>query len=182
MDKDIFQKEFTKRYKGTNLQISPARSGREYVISNEEASKALLLRTELSCLDEEKYMHERRPAPFLHVEAVVFFRFTLANTVYPPDFIVLIFENPVFGRTDFLIFPREELKTRIEEIPLRPGKGGFYNLLLWIFRDNFVFVASDLSGEGEWYLLGGLERGGDCMARGGERDFSGYLNKWNNFS
>ncbi len=64
------------------------------------------------------------------------------------------------------------------EIPLRPGKGGFYNLLLWIFRDNFVFVASNLSGEGEWYLLGGLEGGGDCIARGGERDFSAYLNNW----
>jgi hypothetical protein len=182
MDKDIFQKEYSRRYYGTNLQISPAANGKDFIISNDAASKAFLVSIEFSCLDGKTHIHERKPAPFLNAEAVVFFRFSLADVVYPPDFIVLIYENPVFGRTDFLIFPREKFKAQIEEIPLRPGKGGFYNLLLWIFRDNFVFVASDLSGEGEWYLLGGLQSGGDCMAKGGERDFSDYLNKWNNFS
>jgi hypothetical protein len=182
MDKDIFQKEFMKRYKGTNLQISPAANGKDYIISNDAATKAFLVRTEFSCLDEKTHMHERKPAPFLNAEAVVFFRFTLAEVIYPPDFIVFIYENKVLGRNDFLILRYEELKSHLYKIPLRPVTGGYNNLLLWIFPNGFVFAANNLSGEGEWYLLGGLERGGDCMARGGERDFSGYLNKWNNFS
>jgi hypothetical protein len=178
MNRNIFEEEFNRRYKGTYLKLSQSGSGKEYVISNEEASEALLVRTEFSCLDGKTYMHERKPAPFLNAEAVVFFRFCLADVFYPPDFIVFIYGNPVLGRTDFLIFRYEELKARLQEIPLRPGKEGFYNLFLWIFMNGFVFVASNLSGEGEWYLLGGLEGVGDCLARGGERDFSGYLNNW----
>ena len=80
--KDIFEEEFNRRYKGTNLQISQAGSGKEYVISNEEASKALLVRTEFSCLDEETHMHARKPAPYLNAEAVGFFRFTLADIIF----------------------------------------------------------------------------------------------------
>ena len=170
-DKNIFEEEFNRRYKGTNLQISPAGSGKEYVISNEEASKAILVRTEFSCLDGKTHMHERKPAPFLNVEAVVFFRFAIHDIVYPPDFFVFIYGNPESGRTDYLILRRDELNARLEKIPIRPDRQGFYNLLLWIFMKGFVFVASNLSGEGEWYLLGGLEVGGDCIARGGERDF-----------
>ncbi len=104
---NIFEVEFSRRYKGTNLHISPAGGGKDYIISNEEASKAHLVRTEFPCLDEKTFMHERKPAPFLNAEAVVFFRFTLADTIYPPDFMVLIYENPVSGSTDFLIFAQE---------------------------------------------------------------------------
>ena len=54
--KNIFEEELNRRYKGTNLQISPAGTSKEYVISNEEASKAILVRTEFSCLNETTYM------------------------------------------------------------------------------------------------------------------------------
>jgi len=165
MDKDIFEEDFNRRYKVTSLQISPAGSSKEYVISNEEVTKALVVRTEFSCLDEKTQMYERKPAPFLNVEAVVFFKFTLADIIYPPDFIVLIYDNTASRAADFLIFRTEELKSRLEKIPLRLEKGGYYNLLLWIFRDNFVFVASNLPGKGGWYMPGGLDGGGDCMAR-----------------
>jgi hypothetical protein len=178
MNSNIFEQEFNRRYKGTNLKLSRVGRGKEYVISNEEVSKVLLVRTEFSCLDEKMLMHERRPAPFLNAEAVVFFKFRIDDLVYPPEFIVFIYDYHVLGRTDFLIFRYEELKARLRAIQLRPDKGGYYNLLLWIFINGFVFVATNLSGEGEWYMLGGLQGGGDCMARGGERDFSTYLNNW----
>jgi len=118
----------------------------------------------------------------LNAEAVAFFRFTIEDVVYPPDFFVFIYGNPVAGRTDFLILRRDELRARLEKIHLRADKLGYYNLLLWIFMNGFVFVASNLSGEGEWYLLGGLQDGGDCIAKEGERDFSTYLNNWENIS
>ena len=129
-------------------------------------------------------MHLKEPAPFYKAEAVLFFRFAINDSVYPPDIIVFIYENQVLKRTDFLIFKATTLKDCLGKVPVKLDKSGYYKLLLWIFPGDFVFVANNISGEGEWYLLGGLDNNigsYDCMAKGSERDLSGYLNQWNVF-
>jgi len=183
MRKDPFITEFNKRFRRTGLSVSPVKNGKDFVISNNEASKVLLVRTEYPFNDKEKE-YLRYPAPFYKAEAVVFFRFALNNSVYPPDIIAFIYENQVLKRTDFLIFKAAALKECLGKVPVKPDRFGYYNLLLWIFPGDFVFVANNISGEGEWYLLGGLESKNDpvCfMAKESERDLSAHLNRWDVF-
>jgi len=183
MRKNPFITEFNKKFRNTGLAVSPVKNGKDFVISNNEASKVLLVRTEYPFDDKEKE-YLRYPAPFYKAEAVLFFRFAVNNSVYPPDIIVFIYENQVLKRTDFLIFKAATLKECLGKVPVKPDKSGYYNLLLWIFPGDFVFVANNISGEGEWYLLGGLQSKNDpvdCMAKESERDLSGYLNRWEVF-
>lgn len=182
-DKNLFEKEFNKRFRNMGLAVSPVKNGKDFVISNNEGSKALLVRTEYP-FDDKEQEYLRYPAPFYHAEAVLFFRFTMSDSVYPPDIIIFIYENQVLKRTDFLIFKAAALKECLGKIPVKPDKSGYYNLLLWIFPGDFVFVANNISGEGEWYLLGGLQSKNDpdsCLAKETERDLSQYLNRWDVF-
>ena len=70
------------------------------------------------------------------------------------------------------------------KVPVKPDKSSYYKLLLWIFPGDFVLVANNISGEGEWYLLGGLQSKNDpvsCQAKESERDLSSYFNRWDVF-
>jgi hypothetical protein len=178
-----FEGEFARRFRGSGLKISPVGNNKDYVISNDEASTALLVRTVFPFNDKvQKYV--RYPAPFYNAEAVVLFRYKTDDSVYPPDVFTFIYKNQVLMKTDFLIFKTSELKECFKEIPLKPSRSGYYKMLLWIFPGDFVFMASNLSGEGEWYLLGGLNNGNDpscSMGKDSKLDFSKYLNRWNIF-
>ncbi len=181
--KSLFEKEFVKRMEGINLNIHPAKNRKDFIISNDEASKALLVRRIHPC-DDKKQNYLRHPNPAYNAEAVLLFRFKTDGFVYPHDYFCFIWGNPVSGRTDSLIFKSADLNAFLAVISLKPTRSGYYRLLLWIFPGNFVFAANDLSGEGEWYLLGGLGRGNDpdrCMGKDTERDLSKYLNRWDQF-
>lgn len=182
-DKNLFEKEFNKRFRNKCLAVSPVKNGNDFVISNEKISKALLVRTEYPFDDkEEEYL--RYSALFYEAEAVLFFRFAISDSVYPPDIIVFIYENQVLKRTDFLIFKAATLKECLGKVPVKPDKSSYYKLLLWIFPGDFVLVANNISGEGEWYLLGGLQSKNDpvsCLAKESERDLSSYFNRWDVF-
>jgi hypothetical protein len=184
-NKEIFKTEITRRFKNSDLTISSDKNGKDFAISNSKVKSDFLVRTEFQCSDPDELMHLRYPAPFYNPQAVLFFKFTLNDSVYPPDFIVFMYENPVLKRTDFLIFKTSVLKECLAKVPIKPDKAGCNKLLLWVFRGDFIFVANNISGEGEWYLLGGLDNNNDpscCMAKGNERDLSGYLNQWNAFA
>jgi hypothetical protein len=178
--KSHFEVEFSKRFKGTNLKLSTVISRNDYIISNDEASKALLVRTIHPC-DDKTQNYLRHPNPVYNAEAVLLFRFKTDGFVYPPDLYCFIWRNPVSGRTDYLIFKTTALKDCLARVGVKPSRSGYYRLLLWIFPGDFLFAANDLSGEGEWYLLGGLSKRNDpdrCMGKDTERDFSKYLNRW----
>jgi len=128
MRKNPFITEFNKKFRNTGLAVSPVKNGKDFVISNNEASKVLLVRTEYPFDDKEKE-YLRYPAPFYKAEAVLFFRFAVNNSVYPPDIIVFIYENQVLKRTDFLIFKAATLKECLGKVPVKPDKSGYYNLL-----------------------------------------------------
>jgi hypothetical protein len=184
INKEIFKIEFSRRFKNTGLSVSMAENGKDLVLSGKKTLKALRIRTELPGVDADAFTHLREPAPFYNAEAVLFYKFTLYDSPYPPDYVVFIFENQVRKKTYFLIFKAVVLKECLEKVPVKPDKSGYFNLLLWIFRNDFVFVANNLSGEGEWYLLGGLDNdvgSSDCMAKGDERDWSEHMNRWNIF-
>jgi len=46
MRKNPFITEFNKKFRNTGLAVSPVKNGKDFVISNNEASKVLLVRTE----------------------------------------------------------------------------------------------------------------------------------------
>ena len=143
MRKDIFQIEFNKRFKSTNLKISSTANGIDHFILNAAMSKTVLLRP---AYPDYNYMmtHWKSPAPFLNGEAVLWFLFKTDDSVYPPDYMSLIYENPVLNRTDFLIVKTDKLKERLHKISGKPGKSPIYKMLLWIFRGDFLYVATNL--------------------------------------
>jgi len=181
----IFKEEFVKHLRSSQLTISPVKEGNDFVVSNEASSKSLLVRTVCPTLDMKDLMHLMEPAPFYNAQVIVYYRFMIDDPVYTPDLFIFCYENSVLKRNDFLIFRTHELLSRLLKIGLKPSRSGYYKLLVWIFRGDFVFVANNISGESEWYLLGGLGRPGNgrenTMASDTERDLSRFLNRWGGF-
>ena len=176
----LFKAEFNRRYKSSDLTVYSAPNWKDYIITNESASKIMIV----TMVYEDYFdirQHKRFPPPQYSAEAVILFRFRIDDSEFTPNVLSFIYENPVLKRTEFLNIRSTNIKEILQGISGKPWKARVYEIILWVFPDDFLFVANNLSGEGEWYLLGGLDNHNDnscCMAKGSERDLSGYLNQW----
>lgn len=174
MKKCVFESEFSNRFGRNGFKITPFGDVGDFLISKRKIPGTLFVRT-LFPVEKEASDIIRCPSPEYNVEAVLYFSLIIGNADYVQDYIILIYENPVQKRTDFLIIKTVELLNRLRKMSEISYSSDIYTLLIWIFPGDFVFAATDLSGEGEWYLLG------SGLAKGSERDFSEFLNCWDEF-
>lgn len=171
MTENTFEVDFRKRFEDYDHSISPGESNGDFTITFKETSKIIFVRTELP--EVREYIKE--PAPFYNARAAEIFRFSLNDPSVIPDYYAFIFRNNLTGKNEYLIIETAELLARLAKIPEKPDRNGYYELLMWALPDDGIFIANSVSAEGEWYLLGsGLWKGGDW-------DFSGYLNRWDPF-
>jgi len=170
-ENSIYIRELYVKCTQKNIEIRECIRENDYVVVNEKHSQAFLLR--MVYPDQKSLaIYGRLPSPSHNCEVSAHYSFTADDPIYPPDYMGFAWRNQVKLTTDFLFIKTEELKVRLELISGESGVAPTSKVLLWIFPDDFVFVASDLSGEGEWFLLG------SGLARNGDRDFSKYLNRW----
>jgi hypothetical protein len=116
----------------------------------------------------------------LNIQAIGLFKFTYPEPFNIPDFFIFSFQNPSQYQTELLIIPESVLKNRIFEKYHRMISNKSVEIVCWLMSDGFVYNATHLSVEGEWYYLSLGVNG--RMADGTDLDFTPFLNNWKQLS
>lgn len=112
----------------------------------------------------------------IDVQAIGLFKFKFPLFGNEPDLFILALQNLIKPQFEFLIIPKDELLSRLT------GKNPWYvrnqrmEMVYWLLQDGFVYDATNISAEGEWYFLSKGVNG--RMADDTERDYSKFLNNW----
>ena len=163
----LFEAEFNRRYKSSETTITRAPNWKDYIISDASASKIMIV-TMVYEDYSDIHQHKRFPPPHYNAEAAVLFRFRIDDSEFTPNVLSFAYDNPVLKRTELMNIRSTEIREILHRTSGKPGKAQVYEIILWVFPGNFLFLANNLSGEGEWYLLGGLDNHNDsscCMAK-----------------
>lgn len=145
-----------------------------YVISKQSGSGNHLTVQLISSLHVDKLVHGSKNGN--DVQAIGLFKFKLSSSGQEPDIFVFAFQNTLKNQVEFIIIPTQELfrrhgKMKSQRVSLRRME-----VVLWFMEDGFVYDASNISIEGEWYFLSkGM---GGRMADGTDLDFTPFLNSW----
>jgi len=108
--------------------------------------------------------------------AIGLFKNKFLTSVFEPDILVFAFQNPVKNQAEFLIVPTLEFCRRHVEMNSKSVRRKGIEMVFWLMEDGFVFDATNISVEAEWYFMSK----GVCgrMATGSELDYTEYLNGW----
>ena len=104
------------------------------------------------------------------------FKFKRIQTALKPDSFIFTFRNPHKNLPEYLIIPEYELERRLINVNSDSNNNKMIKLVFWLMKDGSIYNATNISPEGEWYLLSK----GVCgrMADGTAWDFTGFLNDW----
>lgn len=108
----------------------------------------------------------------IEIKAIGFFSF-MPSKVEELDYYVLAFENKSDNRIDFIVISCSELNVRLALVTPLVNTTGLIGLRFWLLPNNLLFETTRLGAEGEWWLIGGR------MAENTERDYTKFLNGWN---
>lgn len=108
----------------------------------------------------------------IEIKAIGFLTF-IPSKVEELDYYVFAFENKPDNRIDFIVISCSELNLRLVLVTPFVNSTGLIGLKFWLLPNNLLFETTRLGAEGEWWLIGG------GMAENTERDYSKFLNGWN---
>jgi hypothetical protein len=113
------------------------------------------------------------------VDGIGHFLFTFPKWEDKFDFFVFAFLNTKDRAIEFVIVPNEDLRSRFlnQNRILTGGKRS--ELTLWLM-DRSVYDTTNLSVEGEWYMLS--KGSGGRMADETDMDFTPFSNRWNSLT
>ena len=105
------------------------------------------------------------------------FKFTIPKWEDKITYYAFAFLNTENHNVEYAIIPDKVLRERFIKQKRIPDSTKKAELTLWLMPDNRVYDTTDLSMEGEWYLLSSGVNG--RMADGTDWDYSEYLTNWN---
>lgn len=105
------------------------------------------------------------------IKAIGYFRFKLSPESTEPNFYFFAFNNNQDNKTEFVIIPNEELKNRLSQRK-RITDNQKTELILWLMPGGYVFDATNIGAEAEWYFIAGR------MAVNTIGDYTIFLNHW----
>lgn len=110
------------------------------------------------------------------IAAIGLFKNTFLTSGFESDIFVFAFQNPDKNQAEFLIVPTLEFWRRHVEMNSKSVRRKGVEMVFWLMEDGFVFDATNISVEAEWYFMSK----GVCgrMATGSELDYTEYLNGW----
>ena len=111
------------------------------------------------------------------LDGIGHFKFFIRKAEDQIDYFVFAFRNTIDQKIEFVIVTYVVLLNRLHNqnrIPIGIKK---VELTLWLMPDKTVYDTTDLSIEGEWYMLS--KGTGGKMADGTGMDYTGFLNNWN---
>ena len=104
------------------------------------------------------------------------FKFTFPKWEDKVSFYVFAFLNTENYNVEYVIVKDEVLRKRFQKLNRFPLSSKMVDLTLWLMPDNKVYDATDISVEGEWYLLSSGVNG--RMADGSDLDYTEHLNNF----
>ena len=105
----LFEAEFNKRYKASDLTIYPTMNWKDYIISNESASKIMIVTMVYEDYSDIR-QHKRFPPPHYNAEAVILFRFRIDDSEFTPNVLSFAYDNPVLKRTELMNIRSTDIK------------------------------------------------------------------------
>jgi hypothetical protein len=111
------------------------------------------------------------------IQAIGYFKFTFMIEVKEPDFYIMAFQNKRKSGVEFIIIRKLEFMKRLFlENRISPNNQEIA-LVFWYMPDNYLYEATDIGIQGEWYYMSKGLRG--RMADKTILDYSEFLNDWN---
>lgn len=174
MNNKLHKTAFFKHLKEHDLNVYFHRNDQYILIKGEDSSR--IVSVKLICSTQIN--------PVVHgshndneIAGIGHFKFTIPKWEDHFNFYVLAFVNATKTDSEFVIVSDEVLRSRLTKLNRIPASGEKAELTLWLMPDRCVYDCTNISIEGEWYYLSkGI---GGRMADNTERDYSGYLNDWN---
>ena len=169
----LIQIQFEKKL--IELGLSYRRSGDDFysISSHNGVGNHIKVQLEISL---QPVIHIHGSKNGIDIQAIGLFKFTFPLSGNEPDLFIFALQNLIKPQTEFLIIPKDELLSRLT------GKNPWYvrsqrmEMVFWLLQDGFVYDATNISAEGEWYFLSQGVNG--RMGDNTERDYSKFLNNW----
>jgi hypothetical protein len=111
-----------------------------------------------------------------YIQVIGVFEVKLPPDGQYPDLFIFALGNPFKKQTEYLIIPKEELRTRFLNKNLEYELGKRVEIVFWLMPDGYVYNTTHLSPEGEWYCLSKGING--RIADGTDMDYTTFLNNW----
>jgi hypothetical protein len=110
------------------------------------------------------------------IQSIGYFKLKLPTEVKEPDYFILAFQNATNHSVEFIVTTPKELKKRLIRKNLITIDNNNLELVFWLMPDNFLYNATNLSIESEWYYLSKGVNG--RMVDNTDWDYTEFLNAW----
>ena len=168
-----FKNEFEKKI--IDLGLSYRRNGDDFysILIHIGGRNHIEVQLEVSL---QPVMHIHGSKNGVDVQAIGVFMFKFPFSGNEPDLFIFALRNLIKPQSEFIIIPKDELLSRLAS--KNPGRvhRSRVEMVFWVLEDGFVYDATHLSPEGEWYFLSPCVNG--RMADGTDFDYSEYMNNW----
>lgn len=145
-----------------------------YSITKQSGSENHIKVQLISSLPVNKLVHGSKNGN--DVQAIGLFKFKFSSKELEPDIFVFTCQNTVANQPEFLIIPTQEFLRRHVRMKSQRACNKRLEVVLWFMEDGFVYDATNISIEAEWYFLSKGFNG--RMADGTDLDYTPFLNSW----
>lgn len=174
LTKKVFRSAFLEKLKENGLSVYFNRNNHFMLIHGNDSSKIVSV----------EFVSSSRIDPVLHgshnnnvVDGIGHFIFSIPQWEEKINYYVFALLNTTNHEVEFVIVPDAVLRSRFQNQNRIPTGAKNAELTFWLMPpDQKVYDTTDLSMEGEWYMLS--KGAGSRMADGGELDYSEFLNNW----
>ena len=177
LTKEVLRNAFIDQLKERNLKVQFEKNN-FYILTNSDDRNRIVAVKLIYQGMFNKEVHGSHNGNILN--GIGHFKFFFPKWVDKFDFFVFAFLNIKDRVIEFVIVPNEDLRSRFQKADRIPAIGKKAELTLWFMPDCSVFDTTNISVEGEWYMLS--KGTGGRLANGSEMDFTGYLNNWGDLS
>ncbi len=169
----LFQKEFEEKVLELGYSFHNNQEGL-YILYDKCNSNHLIKSQLLVSQRTNKMIHGSRNGTY--IQSIGLFEFTFPTFDQEPDFTIFTFRNRIKNLSEYIIVPEVELKWRLKRTLTVKELQKLLEIKFWLMPDDSLYDATNISPEGEWYLLSqGL---GGRMADGTDMDYTPFLNSW----
>jgi len=110
------------------------------------------------------------------VQVIGLFKFKFSSSCQEPDIFVFSFQNTVTNQPELIIITNNVFLRRLGKSNIKPITYKKVEIVFWFMQDGFIYETTNISPEGEWYLIS--KGTGGRMVGGTAKDYTPFLNNW----
>ena len=173
LTKKVYRSAFLEAIKANGLTVYFNKNNHYILIKGNDSSR--IVSVELECSSKIDLMvhgsHNNNK-----LDGIGHFKFVIPKSEDKINYYAFALLNTTNHEIEFVIVPDAILRNRFQNqnrIPIGSKKA---ELTIWLMPDRTAYDTTDLSIEGEWYMLS--KGTGGRMADGTDMDYTEFLNNW----